>query len=336
MTKLSLLTTIYNGEEFLEEMFESVFSQTFQEFEWIIVDDGSTDSTWEKLKQYNDKRIRMYRLPANKGVGFANKYALSLANGDYIAKVDADDISLPNRFEKQVDFLDTHPKIDLIDTFIDYFPHDEKVENSELFHYLKNSHQIQINRERSSDEISEELFWGCWVINAAIMGRREQINTIGYSEDMIQGEDYLMFYEMNKAGMKFYRFPEKLVKIRVSNFSTTTRNQHMIKDISLQIKGSELESFFRDKSRLYVIWGAGQNGKDTFDYIQIKFQIKPFAFFDSAEEKIGKKISNIPIMKPTDVKKYKICVASSYGKDEIISYLKNQGCKPLIDYYVVI
>ncbi|CAM5191002.1 hypothetical protein UACE39S_04175 [Ureibacillus acetophenoni] len=333
--KLSVVTTIYNGQLFIDSMFESVFKQTFQNFEWIIVDDGSTDSTWEKLQNYKDNRIRLFRLPQNKGVGFANQFALTFVNGQYLAKVDVDDISYPYRFEKQINYLDENASIDLIDSFIEYFPHNQSVELSERYQNLRKSFQTKINREISSEDLTEEILWDCYIINGAMMARSEKIKSIGYDVSATQGEDYLLYYNMLKANMRFARLPEKLVNIRVSDFSTTALNEHLIQNIILQVKKNDLENFVLDSSRPLAIWGAGQCGIDTYHFLRERYNVIPKKFFDSNENKNGKKLFGIEISKPHNFKKYKICIASSYGREDIVKKLKSQGCFPLKDYYII-
>jgi glycosyltransferase involved in cell wall biosynthesis len=336
LKKLSVLTTIYNGESFIDDMFNSIAAQTFTDFEWIIIEDGSTDGTWSKLQQCKDERIKLYQLPENRGVGLANEYALSLASGEYIAKVDADDISLPNRFEKQVQFLDDHPLIDMVDCFIEYFPHSLEDRETKRFQQLYNGHQAKINRNRTSEELSEDIYWNCLFINGAMMARRKSVKAIGYSSHLRQGEDYELFYKMNKANMKFYRIPETLINIRVSMSSTTSQNQNIIKDVVYQVKKEDMTAFFRDTTRPFVIWGAGQRGIDTHTFIQKEFGEQPIAFWDSNSKRVGELVDGILIAAPNHVNSYRICIASSYGQDEIIQYLKQYGCRPLEDYYVVI
>ncbi|MBB4823649.1 glycosyltransferase involved in cell wall biosynthesis [Sporosarcina luteola] len=336
MTKLSVLTTIFNGEKYLKDMFESVFSQTFSDFEWIIVDDGSTDNTWKKLKKYQkfDERIRLYKLDTNKGVGYANRFALSLAQGEYIAKVDVDDISKPKRFEKQVDVLNAQPDIDVVDSYVEYFAADFDSEISPRFCSMKNYYDNKVNKPWSSEEIAENLYWHCAVVNGAMMGRRKSIEFVGYSAKTKLAEDYLLFYKMNISGMKFYKIRENLVRIRISNESLTARQFHLISEANLNVKRFGLESFLKSDNRPIVIWGAGKKGKDTLLYIKKEFDIEPVLFFDSDKKKEGSYISGIEIVAPRNIEKYKILVESSYGQEEIIVYLKKYNCKPLLDYYV--
>lgn len=113
--KISVIMPVYNGEAFLSEAIESILNQTFADFEFIIIDNGSTDKTPEILASYasRDAKIRVH-LQEKKGVAHAVNLAASLAEGRYIARMDADDISLPTRFQLQFDFLESHPEIGVV------------------------------------------------------------------------------------------------------------------------------------------------------------------------------------------------------------------------------
>lgn len=105
--KLSIITTVYNCEKFIKDSLLSVLNQTYKDFQWIIVNDGSTDSTWEIVTEtvLDDPRIELVNNSENKKIPFRRNQAISLAKGDYIAIHDGDDISLPHRFETQVEYL---------------------------------------------------------------------------------------------------------------------------------------------------------------------------------------------------------------------------------------
>jgi glycosyltransferase involved in cell wall biosynthesis len=113
--KLSVLMTVYNGMPYLPEAVESILTQDFTDFEFIIVDDGSTDGTSTYLKQLSDSRVLILS-QENGGTAAASNFGLSRCRGEYIARMDADDITLPARFGKQVRFLDENPAIGILGT----------------------------------------------------------------------------------------------------------------------------------------------------------------------------------------------------------------------------
>ena len=113
--KLSVLMTVYNGMPYLPEAVQSILSQDFTDFECIIVDDGSTDETSTYLKQLKDPRL-LILTQENGGTAAASNFGLARCRGEYIARMDADDITFPTRFGKQVRFLDENPQTGILGT----------------------------------------------------------------------------------------------------------------------------------------------------------------------------------------------------------------------------
>ena len=109
---------VYNGEKYLAEAIDSILAQTFTDFELIIVDDGSEDGSLDLMRTYEarDDRIRSIALERNMGIADARNHGIAAASGEFIATMDCDDISLPQRFEKQVNFLEAHPEIGAVGT----------------------------------------------------------------------------------------------------------------------------------------------------------------------------------------------------------------------------
>jgi len=116
--KISVIMSVFNGEKYLREAIDSILGQTFTDFEFIIVNDGSTDNSLSIIKGYADKRIRLIDNEQNIGLTKSLNRAIKQARGEYIARQDADDISLPNRFEEQIKYFKKNPKVVLLGTGI--------------------------------------------------------------------------------------------------------------------------------------------------------------------------------------------------------------------------
>lgn len=110
---VSVVMPVYNGERFLQMALDSLWQQTFEDFELVLVDDGSTDATPDIVSAHDDPRLRVLR-GANQGIIGALNTGLAAARGRYVARMDADDVSTPERFERQVGYLDTHPWVGLV------------------------------------------------------------------------------------------------------------------------------------------------------------------------------------------------------------------------------
>jgi len=111
--RVTVLMSVYDSEKFLREAIESILTQTFTDFEFLIINDGSKDSSLKIINSYKDPRIRLISR-ANRGLTFSLNQGLEIAKGEYIARQDSDDISVPERLKKEVDYLDTHPSVALV------------------------------------------------------------------------------------------------------------------------------------------------------------------------------------------------------------------------------
>ncbi len=116
--KVSVVMSVYNGELYLAEAIESILKQTFTNFEFIIINDGSTDSSQAIIESYKDPRIKLLNNDCNQGLAQSLNKGISTARGKYIARMDADDISLPARLEKQVAFMEENAEIGVCGTWV--------------------------------------------------------------------------------------------------------------------------------------------------------------------------------------------------------------------------
>lgn len=176
--KVTVLMSVYNGEKYLREAVDSILEQTFKDFEFLIVNDGSTDKTAEILKSYQDPRIKIINNEKNIGLTKSLNKGLKVAKGEYIARQDADDISLPERLKKEVEFLEQNINVGLVGT--DYLFINEK---GKMVHIVK-----CLN---GSKELKEKLLEGNQFGHGSVMLRRECIYRVGaYREEFKFSQDY--------------------------------------------------------------------------------------------------------------------------------------------------
>jgi len=202
MPKLSVIMAVYNQEDFLKESIESILTQTFEDFEFIIVDDGSVDSSANIIKSYLDPRIRYIKNDVNKGLIFSLNRAVGMVSStaDFIARMDSDDISLPFRFEKQVDFLDNNPNIDILGSAIRFFGNEIPIQD--IYFPLNNN------------EIVPSFYFMNPIAHPTIMLRTKTIlNEYKYSLDYYKFEDYALWANMIGRA-KFFNLNEVLLKYR--------------------------------------------------------------------------------------------------------------------------
>ncbi len=119
---ISVIMPVYNADQFVGEAIESILSQTFDDFEFLIIDDCSEDSSSQIISRYNDPRIRLLKNQKNIGVARTLNKGLSLARGRYVARMDADDVSIAKRFSRQFEHMERFPDVDICGSWVWHFP----------------------------------------------------------------------------------------------------------------------------------------------------------------------------------------------------------------------
>lgn len=196
--KVSVIITAFNEGSRIKSSIESVLNQTFQDYELIVVDDGSTDSTSAIIRTYNDSRILFLRQAKNSGVGYAKNCALRYVSAPYIAICDADDFNEQTRFLMQYDYLSKHPEIAVLGTYIKMI-----INEGEYIRKFPIKH----------DDIKRRCLIGMPFAHSSLMIRTEAINSVGgyYQAD----SRYFYDYELVIRLLSKYRganIPEPLVK----------------------------------------------------------------------------------------------------------------------------
>lgn len=184
--KVSVIMSVYNGEKYLREAVDSILAQTFTDFEFIIINDGSTDKTKEILSSYDDERIVVID-QQNVGLTKSLNRGIKMAKGEYIARMDADDISLPERLEKQVRFLDHNRDIVLVGT--------------SPICINENGKAIETgNVSTASDEIKKNLLNGNQFTHGSVMFRKSCIEAVGfYREEFDVAQDYDLWLRISEV-----------------------------------------------------------------------------------------------------------------------------------------
>lgn len=184
--KVSVIMCVYNGEKYLCQAIDSILNQTFGDFEFIVIDDASTDSTNSILSKYKDERLRIFRNARQMGVYRSANFGLRQALGEYIARMDADDISLPQRLDKENKFLDYNQDHALVGT---------------RYYIIDESGQILDKAELyiTNEEIQKILVIGNCFGQGTVMFRRNCIEKLGlYNEEFKYGGDYDLWLRISE------------------------------------------------------------------------------------------------------------------------------------------
>lgn len=191
----------FNEESYIAEAIRSVLAQTYSNWELIVVDDGSTDDTAAIVSRFSDPRIHLIR-QENEGRSAARNRVIEKAQGKYIVTTDADDLSLPDRFEKQVSYLEAHPDIDVVSGQMKYFA--DTLPPIMLFQYSTNPEKIQKRFDKGATG----------VIYQACMYRRKMHHAVGaYEPQCVEAED-LDFFLRARHAHTFAAIPDLLILYR--------------------------------------------------------------------------------------------------------------------------
>lgn len=245
MTKeltISVIMSVYNGMPYLEEAVESILSQTYKKFEFIIVDDASTDNSWKYLKSLKDKRIKLLKNSKNLGLTKSLNRALKSSNGYYIARMDSDDISYSNRFIEQLKFLEKNKEISLCGTWADL---------------INDSGEIIGEKKYPTDPnkvYSALPFYQC-VIHPTFFARRELFTHLkGYNPKFDFAEDYELLMRARKK-FRIANVGKKLIKWRLWEGRRSRSSMKIMDYIDLKIK---IASVKRDGPDIYNILGLSK------------------------------------------------------------------------------
>lgn len=223
MPKISAVMPLYNTPfEYLSATVESILSQTFADFELIVIDDASSVEYSEFFEKFNDERIKYFKLEQNAGPGHARNEGIKKATGEYVALVDSDDISLPERFRLQAEFLDQNPEISILGTGF-------------RFSNRKNPAQIC-----DDNEIKNFLLFNSPLCNPTVMFRRENMinKNLFFNESINFAEDYKLWIDATFAGLKFANLKEVLL--------IYTRRAGQLSKEKEEIQVSILKNLYKD------------------------------------------------------------------------------------------
>lgn len=235
--KLSVIMACYNVEKTVARAIDSILTQTEQDFEFIIVDDGSQDATSSILGQYEqmDSRIRVLQNSVNKGLSYSLNRAIRQAEAPFLARMDADDVSLPERFARQLAYLDNNPHIDVLGTATRLIDENGQTIGEVV---LPATHE-QIVRQR----YLRPLF-----IHPSVLFRRQFFATYGYYDEQLRRTEDLDLWLRARSKATYGNLPDVLVLYlykQKNNFSIfksdmAVRYRHMRASGELIRKGHEL------------------------------------------------------------------------------------------------
>jgi glycosyltransferase involved in cell wall biosynthesis len=263
MCKVSVVMPVYNGEKYLKEAIDSILNQTYTDFEFIIINDCSEDNTEKIILEYKDERIVYLKNEFNMGISRTLNRGIEISKGEYIARMDADDISLPNRFEKQVAYMDEFKMVGVLGTGIIIFG--EGIE------------EIPYSFASDMQQAKADLFFNSSLAHPTVMIRKKVllVNNLAYEEEYEGLEDFVLWWRISKFA-EVNSLEEKLLYYRKHLSQVTkTRSKEFYRKYNRFIK-ERLSVFSIDlNDNEYKLLEKYCNGKqELFTYTETITYIK--------------------------------------------------------------
>ncbi len=207
---VSIILPCYNAEKYIEEALNSIITQSYTNLEIIVINDCSSDNTRELLSTFEkDPRVIIIDNEVNLKLPNTLNKAIKVAKGEYIARMDADDIALPDRIEKQVAFLLDNPSIDIVGT------------NTQYIDSNGNDLPIDTRKPLEHSKIVGKLPWKSTLNHPTIVAKKSFFSDLGGFKNISYGEDYELWIRGWLAGKKFANLPEKLLRYRMHDKQMT-------------------------------------------------------------------------------------------------------------------
>ncbi|GAB4247537.1 MAG: glycosyltransferase family A protein [Acidobacteriota bacterium] len=317
----------------LERAVSSIVCQSFARFELILVENGSSDETYRIASGWarRDPRIRIERLDRSDLVAALNR-GIAVARGDYLARMDADDIAHPRRLEMQAAFLDEHPEIDLVACRVAYGGDPSR--NAGFAEYVAWS-----NRLLSPEEIALNRFVESPVVHPSVMFRRSLVERYGTYTPGPFPEDYELWLRCLEGGARFAKLPEVLLTWSDSPARLTRTDLRYARDRFFAVKARYLATYLQRVNphhpRIWLI-GAGRVARRRARLLE-PFGVEVAGYVDIDPRKIGHCIQGKPVISreeaPAPGEAFLVSFVAARGaRDDIEAWLQARGHLPGIDY----
>lgn len=259
----SIVIPVHNGEKYIKESIDSCLNQTYENIEIIVVNDSSTDSTLEILKEYGEK-INVISVEKQNGLGNVLNIGIRESNGKYIVRMDADDVMYPTRIEKQIEYMESNPSCVAVGGQIDII-------NAES--------EITSHREYAVEDkdIKKNMFLFQPFAHPAVTLRKSSVESVGlYPENMWKVEDVKFFFLLSKEG-EFHNIEDTVLKYRMT-FDTQSQSKmvdHFKKTDEIR-KWAIKDLGIKPSTREYVIWKIESIGVNMLGVLPPKISMKVF------------------------------------------------------------
>lgn len=264
---ITVFMAAYNAANYIKESIQSILDQTYEDFELVIVNDGSTDDTVAVVNSFKDPRIRLLHNPENKGLTYTRNVILTAARGEYVAILDSDDIASPNRLKLQYDFFRSHPEVLLCGGHGAIINQKGEHVDSDNLHV-----------PTGIDRVKATLLFKNPFVNSTVMYKTDVFKSLNGYQDYAPAEDYELFTriaDQHAVG----NIDEVLVRYRIHENNTSILNAEVAMEKVKQIKRNQLKKLGlpTDQHRVEVLYSIQIWDHRRFkisDYLQIFKELK--------------------------------------------------------------
>mgnify|MGYP000851646569 CR=1 FL=1 len=332
---ISVILPVRNGMPWLEEAVESILLQrTNAGMEMLVINDGSDDDTNDYLASIRDERVRIVHFEEGRGIVNALNTGIALARGDYIARMDADDVSMPDRLVIQQRFLEANPEYGLVATDIEAFSH---LSASGMEQQLIRI-ETWYNEGHSDDELRAILPIGNPLNHPSVMFRKSVLAKVGgYRNHYEYAEDYDLFVRLSRI-TKMAKIPRKLLRYRVHPNQISSSRAEEQRKVDAEIKARLLIDDYLPAGGKLLIWGAGGGGQKICCALR-NAGVNIVGFIDNNSRTWGTELCGVPVIGGEQaidlVGADYVVIATSVGRSYAEQYLSGKGLRKMDDYLAV-
>jgi len=263
---ITIILPFFNAVKTLKRAIESIGSQTFECYECILVNNNSTDGSVQMAQEIvaSDRRFKLIH-EARQGVVYASNAASKIAKGKYIARMDADDVSFPQRLQWQYDFLEKHPKIDVVSGQVAYVSQIQK--NTDGF----KRYVDWVNSVMTYEDILKSQFIESPIVNPTAMWRQNVAKELGMYRHGDFPEDYELWLRWLHHGVKIEKLPRKLIEWHDSLNRLTRTNEMYSDEAFYRVKTKYLNLWLKKNHPHYphiAVWGASRISRKYIDFLK--------------------------------------------------------------------
>lgn len=327
---ISILTPFKNTSQFITECLNSIINQSYGNWELLIIDDHSTDDSFEKVEQYakKDSRIKLYKNPGE-GIIEALRFAFNKCIGEFITRMDSDDVMHPEKLQFMLNDLQKHGKNHVALGLVNYFSDEGISDGYSRYETWLNELTIQ---GTNYTEIYKECVIAspCWLVH-----RDDLIACDAFNPDRYP-EDYDLTFRFYKHQLKCIPSQHLLHYWRDYQTRTSRTHEHYAQNYFLDIKLHYFLELDYDSTRILTVWGAGTKGKTIAK--KLKKKKISFIWICDNPKKLGKKIYGIELLNFKYLKQLQnpqsiITVANEKAQQQIRAYFEFQNMHSMIDYF---